>query len=100
MTTQASTNSAASAQEAEAARTMNIIDTALDFTLMKWLFQKGSTPKILQRLEDTFAGFEGFGSRRTTISCTENYAPGLRRTLTGYRRRSLCETWPCAFVLS
>ena len=25
---------------------------------MKWLFQKGSTPKILQRLEDTFAGFD------------------------------------------
>ncbi len=58
MTTQASTNSAASAQEAEAARTKNIIDMALDFTAMKWLFQKGSTPKILQELEDTFAGFD------------------------------------------
>jgi len=45
-------------QEAQAARTKNIIEMALDFTAMTWLFPKGSRPKILQRLEGVFAGFD------------------------------------------
>jgi len=55
MTGQASPILAAHVQEARAAKAKNIIDMALDFTAMKWLFPKGTTPVILQQLEVTFA---------------------------------------------
>lgn len=40
------------------AKTKMVIEMALDFTAMTWLFPKGSTTKIIERLEATFAGFE------------------------------------------
>jgi hypothetical protein len=63
MSDQTSPISSASLQQAEDAKAKNIIEMGLDFTAMKWLFQKESTPKILDRLETAFAKFHRIESQ-------------------------------------
>jgi hypothetical protein len=45
-------------QAVQNAKKKMVIEMALDFTAMTWLFPTGSTTKILQRLEAAFAGFD------------------------------------------
>ena len=56
MSVEASPMLSASLEEAETAKTENIIEMAFDFTAMMWLFAKGSPPKIHRKLETAFAG--------------------------------------------
>ena len=74
MSVEASPMLSASLEEAETAKTKNIIEMAFDFTAMMWLFAKGSPPKIHRKLETAFAGL---GSIRTK---------GLRSDARGFLR--------------
>lgn len=64
MSVESSPMLSASLEAAETAKNKNIIEMAFDFTAMKWLFSKGSTPKIHRKLETSFALFGGIREQK------------------------------------
>jgi len=58
------TNASASLHAAETARIKNIIEMAVDFSAMTWLFPGKSGPKIYDRLEVAFAGLSSIREQK------------------------------------
>lgn len=58
------TNASASLHAAETARIKNIIEMAVDFSAMTWLFPRKSGPRIYDRLEVAFAGLSSIREQK------------------------------------